>query len=116
MKANPNPALISAMAADFQNLGCKKPFFQSAQQFVFDSIVSNQAAIEMALPFIMLGGTPCDGRIPCWNGWGIYVGWQGVLQLSDFSDGKGGRLLMVMLIDSCFNEIRDLLDPVPESL
>jgi hypothetical protein len=114
MRTNPNPSLVFAMASDLKNLGFEKPFFQSARQFVFDCVASHQQAMEMVLPYAMLAGPNHDGQVHCWNGWGAYVGWQGLFQLSDFSGGLESRLMLIMLIDSFFDQISDLLNPIGE--
>jgi hypothetical protein len=114
MRVNPNPSLVRAIAADLKHLGFKKPFLQSARQFIFDCVASHQRAMEMVLPYTMLAGPNHHGQIHCWNGWGAYVGWQGLFQLSDFSAGAENQLMLIMLVDSFFDQISDLLDAIGE--
>ena len=111
-----NPAQVHLAAGELKKLGFKKPFLQSDQQFLFNCVLSYQQAISGFLPFTLLAGPDHgDGHIHCWNGYGHYIGWQGLLQLFNFASGGKDRMLLIMEIQTYFDKISDLLQPIPRS-
>jgi hypothetical protein len=111
MRINPDSQKIAAAAKDLQEQGFKKRLLQSPQQFVFDSVLSYQAAIEMWLPFAELHHLVGD-RVQICFGFGAYCGWQGPLKAVDFDAERGMRMLLLFDIAPVFSEISDLLDPI----
>lgn len=87
---------------------------QSSEQFLVDLLLSSQPASNKILPYCLLAG-PSDssGHIHCWNGFGEYAGWQGLMQLSDFTSGGKQGVVLVINIEPFHGRIVDLLDPIP---
>src|SRR6266705_4673278 len=111
MRIHPDPRKISAASQDLQEHGFKKRFFQTPQQFIFDCVLSYQAAIEMWLPFSELHRLVED-RVHIWFGFGAYCGWQGLLKAIDFDAERCKRKLLLIDIDRCYDDISDLLDAI----
>ena len=110
----PNPFMIGVAASELKRLGFKKRFLQSPQQFVYDCVLSYQKAIEAILPYSLLAGTQVEARTHLWSGRGQYVGWQGALQLFDFTTGNKDRIVLIVEILPFFDQISEFLDPIKE--
>lgn len=118
MRANPDGFVVSAMVEKLKPLGFKKGFFQSSQQFIYDSFLTYPRAVEACLPYsLLVGPDSVGGHEHCWAGVGMYLGWFGTFAIDKFFQSKtldlDGMLLMV-LIKPFFGQISDLLDPFPE--
>jgi hypothetical protein len=75
MRATHDLFTLTAVTQKLKALGFKKRFLQSPQQFLYDSFLSYQAAVEACLPYTVLAGPPTpEGHTHCWQGWGNYVG------------------------------------------
>lgn len=109
MRINPDPGKIAAAVGDLQDQGFEKRFLQSPPQFIFDCILSYQAAIEMWLPFSELHRLVQD-RVHIWFGFGAYCGWHGPLRATEFDAERGHRMLLLFNIDPFYHEISHLLD------
>jgi len=112
-----NPFMIPAAAQDLKNLGFKKSFLQSSEQFVVSCFLHHHQAVNALLPLTLFAGSDLgDGKIHCWNGCGQYAGWQGLFQLTDFAAGnKQNRCLLIVNAEPFFDKIRDTLDPIPSN-
>jgi hypothetical protein len=109
-----NPFMVSRAVDTLRRAGFKKSFLRSGQQFIFDAFLSHPRAAQVLLPFTLLaGGQESPGHISCWNGFGEYGGWQGVIQLGDFASGNKMRLVLIVNCEPFIAQIGDLLDPVP---
>lgn len=109
-----NPSMVSRTVDSLRRAGFKKNFLRSGQQFIFDAFLSHPQAAQGLLPFTLLaGGEESPGHISCWNGFGEYSGWQGVIQLGDFTSGNKMRLALIVNCKPFIAQIDDLLDPVP---
>jgi hypothetical protein len=94
-------------------LALQKPFFTSAEQFVYDSVLRHEFAMARILPSSMLAGSPdSEGLIQCWAGSGPYMGEQGLFQLADFTRGGKDRIVLILDIQPFFGRISDLLGEV----
>jgi len=80
MRITPDLDKVVAATQDLHEQGFKKPLLQTPQQFIFDCVLSYQAAMEMWLPFSELHRLVHD-RVYVWFGFGAYCGWQGPLRL-----------------------------------
>jgi hypothetical protein len=105
-----NPFMCSAVVEALKRLGLRKPFFTSAQQFVYDSVLTHEVAMARVLPSSLLAGpTNNEHLIQCWAGSGPYVGEQGLFQMADFTSGGKDRVVLIINIEPFFAEIADLL-------
>jgi len=112
MKANPFN-LNGAMHA-LRSIGFKKPFMASKTQYLYDTFLSYLPATEGLLPVTLLTGNNFEpGKINCWLGNGAYGGWQGILQLGDFTTGNKMQFVSIVNCEPFLPEIIDLFDPVP---
>jgi len=120
MRANWDSSVISAIAGKIKALGLRKPFLQSSQQFIYNTFLSYQQAAETCLPYTLLAGPKNpEGHTYCWAGVGLHVGWYGGLAITEFFQRRTGDLAGVALvvnIQPFFDQISDLLDPIPDPL
>ncbi len=112
-----NPNLAPPIAKMLSGYGFKKRFLQSPKQFIVDCALSYQKAMYELLPAALLTGPISgSGHIHCWYGDGQYAGWQGLFQLSDFTSGDMDRIALVINIQPLFDQIKDFLNPIEESI
>ena len=110
LRMRANPMMLPVAIESLRRLGMKKPFFANSQQFLYDCLVSNDAAMLRILPSCMLAGpTNSEGLIQCWAGCGQYIGEQGVLAVLDFTQGGKERVLVSFDIAKIFDQVADLL-------
>ncbi len=110
VRMHANPFMLSQVVEGLRQLGFKKPFFTSAQQFIFDSVLTHEAAMVRCLPSSMLAGpTNREGWIQCWAGSGPFIGEQGLIQIGDFTSGGKDRVVLIINIEPFFAELADLL-------
>ena|SRR5438874_2002620 len=118
MRANWDAFVISAMVDKLKALGFRKRFLQSSEQFLYDSVLSYQQAIEECLPYTVLTGPQNrEGHNHCWAGFGRYVGSCSVFALDSLFQRKTGDLdgvVLIVNIEPFFEQISDLLDAIPE--
>jgi hypothetical protein len=118
MRATYDPLVITTVVERLKSLGFRKRFFQTAQQFLYDSFLSYQAAVETCLPYSILAGprNP-EGHTHCWAGVGVYMGWCGPLAMNNFFERKIGGLngaVLIINIEPFYDRIQDLLEPIAE--
>ncbi|SRR6266496_2616042 len=118
MRATYDPFVITAIANKLKALGFRKRIFQSSQQFLYDSFLSYQAAVETCLPYTVLAGPrSTQGGNHCWAGVGLYINWYGALAINELFEQKIGDMdgaIMMVNIAPFYDQISDLLDPIPE--
>jgi len=108
-----NPFLRDSVTEHLKNMGFKKRFLQSAEQFNMDCFLSYLPAAEALVHRVLLDTKPDDqGRIHCWHGSGKYIGWQRVLALADWTSETNRNAVFMINIAPFFDRISDLLDPI----
>ena len=112
MRITPDLDKVVAATQDLHEQEFNKPLLQTPQQFIFDCVLSYQAAMEMWLPFSELHRLLHD-RVYIWFGFGAYCGSQGPLKAAEFYAERAKRMLLLIDIGRCYGELTDLLDPVP---
>ena len=109
------------MADKIKALGLRKPFLvrvRSSSFTILFYLTSRQ--LETCLPYTLLAGPKnSEGHTYCWAGVGLHVGWYGGLAITEFFQRRTGDLAGVALIVNIqpfFDQISDLLDPIPDPL
>ena len=111
-----NPFLRDAVTEKLKKMGFKKRLLQSAEQFNMDCFLSYQPAAEALIHRVLLD-TKSDGqgRHHCWHGSGRYIGWEGLIQLADWTREENCNFIFMVNIAPFFDRISDLLDPIAAS-
>ena len=112
-----NPRLKAKLLKKLSQLGYKKPFFTSYHDFVFQLAFENSAILGLILPLCLFIGPQKEDTSAmnnCWDGTGIYRGYQGILRLFDFWMEDKDDVLMVIDTQPFFANLCDLLDPVSD--
>jgi hypothetical protein len=108
-----NPVKVPEAAHALEVIGFKKRFLQSKTQFLYDCFLSSDRATRFLLPgSILAGGLDANGHRSCWDGAGQYLGWQGVLQLSNFASGGKENYVLIVNCAPFIEQISDLFDPI----
>ncbi len=109
-----NPGIVPHMAKMLQEMGFKKPFMQSPQQFIVDCALSYHKALSTLLELALLSG-PNSGNaeFDCWYGDGQYAGWQGHFQLQNYKKLAENKTFLVINISTFVTQMSDLLEPIP---
>ena len=112
MRATPNPVLLSEAVQNLSFIGIKKGLLQSSKQFLLDSFISGQEAIEVLLQkTLLIGPANRENMTQLWSPWGTYVGAVGFLVAQEFTDArKWNRIWMMVLIEPFFDQMKDLLE------
>jgi len=115
VRMHANPFTLPGVVEALKRLGIRKGLFRSARQFVYDSVLTYEAAMVRVLPSSLLAGpTSTEGLRQCWAGSGPYVGEQGIFQIFDFTSGGKDRVVIIFNVEPCFTELADLLsEPRP---
>ena len=112
-----NPAIMSVVTELFSKMGYKKPFLTSKHQFIFNTILSYVPPCSAILPTCILAGPSSkDHLIKCWMGTGRFAGFQGMLQLLDFSNSGKDRVPLIIEVEPIFDNISDLLERPDEMM
>ena len=108
-----NPGIVPHMAKMLKEMGFKKPFMQSPQQFIVDCALSYHTALTTLLELTLFSG-PNSGNaeFDCWYGDGEYAGWQGHFQLQNYQALSENKIFIVINISTFFPQISDLLCPI----
>ena len=105
-----NPFRLYAAVDIFKNMGFRKSFFTSTEQFFWDCVLTNESALARMLPSSMLAGPQDNERlVQCWAGSGPYIGEQGIFQSGDFTSGGKDRMTMILNIEPFFDELAPVL-------
>jgi hypothetical protein len=108
----PNMMLTWAVADRLKSIGFSKPFLGSRQQFVYDTILTYEKALEAILPTCLLSGPlDSDGRHLCWFGSGRFAGTQAVFQLGDFTGEVTKNVPLIINIEPLIPKLEGLLEP-----
>ncbi|HEX4084327.1 MAG TPA: hypothetical protein VHY22_05415, partial [Chthoniobacteraceae bacterium] len=113
MRMKTNRLLIKYTLSALESVGIKKPLLKGADQHIYDTMVSNETALETLLRATLLIGNDRKGKYPCWSGRGKYVGWQGMLQRDDFTVANKERCVLVILLTSLEPLMATFLEPLP---
>jgi len=118
MRGAIDPSVYSPVMTELEEIGLKKRFLKSQLQFIYDTVLSRQDAAQICLMHsLLIGPENSKGRNECWTGFGTYVGSCGFLCFNElFKRNTGGAngTLLLLFVRNCFEEIRDLLDPVQD--
>lgn len=110
VRGRANLFMVHEAAAILKRMGFKKTFFTSAEQFMWDCILTHESALARILPSSMLAGPlDAEGFVQCWAGSGPYIGEQSVILVSDFTSGGKDRITMILNIEPFFEEVAPLL-------
>jgi hypothetical protein len=110
----PNLMLTWAVADRLKSMGFTKPFLASKQQFIYDTILTHEKALEAVLSTCLLSG-PLDsnGQHLCWFGSGRFAGTQGVFQLGDFTGEVTKNIPLIINVEPLMAKLTGLLEPSP---
>ena len=113
VRLRPNPFMRDTTTNKLKNMGFKKPFLQSAEQFNIDCFLTQSEATEFLLRYTLLDIALDDqGRMHCWDGHGRYMGWQGFNELSDWNNPYLKYIVFLVNIHPFYNQMLSLLEPI----